>query len=977
MAQDMNFFFLLGLNVNPPEENEQVIRQAIEATRVKWSNSLNSNENYYRDLIAKLPHISEVMLNAASRRAEARKAMQIQEEQIRLCLGDLNMVITANRIKPQAYNKILEKYAAFGITDALIRSKLKVPVQDEEAAEQKKAEMPMPDPFMMKKIARSLGILKKANLYELLGCSPRDPSSKLIAAAEQLYRQASMQSNKTAEVGAQQDLAGRCKAFFKDDASRQKYDNYLRYTRYPDVLERLTTIAHNNDRTISTTSYDQLLAFACDTHGISVSEAAEYIKLCCAVNSYDLGDNMKIVCASCGAENSAKAAQCIKCHKPLHVYCPKCGTDNDNVAQHCAKCHFSLLDMPRALPLIAKGKEALRQHQLAAAEQALQQAAELWPGHPDLVEAQARLTQLQQQENDALAAIRDAIARKQLVQARELITRARNNGVTPPAEYAAHIKAVLDAVDQSISRARALPAEEAFSIVLEAHSHVTDHAELNALMRAYPPDPPARLNVVLRAQSAELAWPASPSRGTVLYKVLRKQNQPPATPTDGEEVYSGSATACSSHSLPLDKEFYFAVFALREDVWSLQGAVSAPVARVSPPAQLQYVPGDSQVMLSWQVAATAVDVQVQREGNGSPSMLPNGHLSGMTDTRLKNGCQYTYHLNALHRINGHTYRSETAVLHATPMPDAKPVTDLQVTSNDVLYSATWTQDDFSEVHLMILRDEYPTPGARYTAEQTAQLFTPLKVTAQQKGKASFQLDDRAEIFIAPFVLRGSFYLAGQYIRIVNIPKPRSLRAEIIAQDTICLSVSPWPNGAQSLRIAYRSDVPPTSPDDPMASFLTCMKDRYNTDSGAMLRKLPLGTYHFSVFAQNVSQDGERLYSAPAHVTATLAPVSTLLYSVAWKKGLFSRKGVITITLATEAGELPPFVIVQKANTPPLNRGAGQVLHASPEPLAQNRLELSIPWEFPGRCKHYIKLFLLNDNDYARFSPRTSTPNIIG
>ena len=976
MAQEMNYYFLLGLSVNPPEENEQVISQAIEATRNKWNNALNSNENYYRNLISMLPQIREVMLNAASRRTEARKAQQIQAEQIQLCLGDLNMVISGNRIKPAAYRKILDKYAVYGITDAQIRGKLKVPVQEDEAAE-KKVELAMPDPMTMRKITKSLSILKKTTLYEVLNCKPTDSCQTLVSAAEQLYRQASMQPNKTAEVGAQQDLAGRCKIFFKDEASKQKYDNYVRYTRYPDVLERLTTIAKNNEKTISTSSYDQLLSYACDTHGISVSEAAEYIKLCCAVNSYDLGDNMKIVCASCGAENSAKAAQCIKCHKPLHVYCPKCGTDNNNVAQNCAKCHFSLMDMPRALPLIAKAKEALKQHQLAAAEQAVQQAEEFWPNHPDLLEAKSRLTQLQQQENDALSGIRAAIEKKEIVQARDLMTRARNNGIALPAEYSAHVKAVLEGVEQSISQARALPPEQAFAVILEARSHVVDHAELNAMMRSYPPDAPSQLTAALNQRSVTLQWSASASQGKVEYKVLRKQNQPPVSPADGEVVYSGSALTCGNHNIPMNQEFYYAVFALREEVCSQQAAVSNPVACVSAPTNVQYVPGDSQLMLSWQVEPSVVEMQIIREGSGAPSMLVNVHLNNVTDTELENGHQYTYQLNALHKLNGHIYRSEAAVVKATPMPDAKPILDLAVTNDDILYNATWTQDAFSEVHLMILRDEFPAPGARYSTEQAEKLFEPLTVTAQQRGRAAFQLDDRAEIFIAPFVLRGSFWLAGKFVRIVNIPKPRSLKAEIIDQGTICLNVSPWPNGARSLRVVYRTDRMPESPDDPMASFVSCMKDKYHTESGVMLRKLPFGTYHFAVYAENISHEGDRLFSAPAQTVVSLMPVQKLLYSVNWKKAFFSKSGTITVEISTTAPEIPPFVILQKVNTPPLNRGAGEVLYASSETLAQNRLEISIPWTLPGRNKHYIKLFLLEDSDYVRYSPQTSTPNIIG
>ena len=97
----------------------------------------------------------------------------------------------------------------------------------------------------------------------------------------------------------------------------------------------------------------------------------------------------------------------------------------------------------------------------------------------------------------------------------------------------------------------------------------------------------------------------------------------------------------------------------------------------------------------------------------------------------------------------------------------------------------------------------------------------------------------------------------------------------------------------------------------------------------------------------------------------------------WKKAFFSKSGTITVEITTTAKEIPPFVIIQKMNTPPLNRGAGAVLYASTQTLEQSRLEISIPWTLPGRNKHYVKLFLVEDSDYVRFSPQTTTPNIIG
>lgn len=982
MAEEQNFYFALGLRVNPPEENERVIQDAIVKKQAEWSEMLRGkDQNYAQSMLDMLPDIKKVMLNPSSRKEEAKRASATQKRILDQCVNTLVMLGKNKRPDASAFSKMAQKNARYGITQALLEKSYDDVIKGkgkDSGGEQESFEMP--DLSVRKTIRKHLEILNLHDLYEFLGCSSSDSCSTLTSAAEKIYTNMIQQPNKTAKVSASQELAGTCKMQFKDAPSKKKYDNFLAYTKYPDVLEQLTTIGKGNDKTIDTASYKQILAFACDTYHISVGEATAYIELCCRVNKYDLGDNLKVTCAACGAENSGKAVQCCKCGRPLHVFCPKCGADNNNVAEVCAKCRFSLKDMGKALPLIAKAREAIKLHQLSAAGQALTAAEEFWPGHPDLEETSSRYQELVKQENETVAAIKHAIEKLEIIRARDLLQQARNNNITVPSDYAAHIKTVLEAVAKSISCAHGQEPDAAFETLLEARTHIVDYAELNAMLQNYPPNACSRVEANQINARAEIVWSPSDSRGNILYEVIRKENSPAISIQDGTPVYTGAAVNCVDNTLEPGKEYYYSVFTVREGVYSRTASVSKPIARVQELSQLEYVPGDGQCTVRWMAPSSVSSINVIRTSQtGEKKELLQVRNDGFTDRGLTNGMSYDYAITATHSINGNSYTASPVSIRAIPVPESHPIEDLQIRNDGAVLTAQWTQDDFADVTLMMARNYIPTIGESYLQDKVSREFDQLSIQSQGKGVAKFTLFGVNEATIIPFITQGSYFIAGTPCRVINIPKPKGLTGDVIQGNIICLNLSEWPRGIKSLRILYRNDAYPESADDPLANGINCTKDKYENDAGVLIQNVPFGDYYFSVFSEERSKNGERLYSDAEQVRVALQPIQDIVYSLTYKKGFLSRNGTLTLKIFTKATSIPRFVLVQKAGVPPLNRASGEVIYASEGAVEiyNGVLEMPVQWSTSDKNKHYVKMFFAAEKEYNHYTLRTDTPNVIG
>ena len=114
-----NYFILLELPFDPPEEDEAKICEVISKKHRQWCyDQVNPVKlAIYRENLAHLDDIKKVMLDPMARKQEAEKAVQIRIEKYE----NLRMTVRLLRVKSEVLSesdlrKLVQGYARYGFT---------------------------------------------------------------------------------------------------------------------------------------------------------------------------------------------------------------------------------------------------------------------------------------------------------------------------------------------------------------------------------------------------------------------------------------------------------------------------------------------------------------------------------------------------------------------------------------------------------------------------------------------------------------------------------------------------------------------------------------------------------------------------------------------------------------------------------------------------------------------------------------------
>jgi hypothetical protein len=270
-----NFYLLLELSLDPPEDREEVIEKAIDSLRARWSRFRNhpTKSLQAKKIIGMIPEVRRVMLDPKLRKEEASRAREKLKKELASKYSEIDRHIAIRmskgfmtdeeifklakmhqmseadirariRRKQEEKNAEIDKSIAIRMSKGYItedeigkiaklhtvdndqvRQRIHGPIRKEAAGSIDKLETL--DKSIAGVISSNLEIVGKASLYDFLELPPGSELELLQKKAKEKEAQIHKTSATDAAATASGILAGHCLTLFKDETKRRLYDATL------------------------------------------------------------------------------------------------------------------------------------------------------------------------------------------------------------------------------------------------------------------------------------------------------------------------------------------------------------------------------------------------------------------------------------------------------------------------------------------------------------------------------------------------------------------------------------------------------------------------------------------------------------------------------------------------------------------------------------------------------------------------------
>lgn len=746
-----NFFILLDLDPNS-SWSDAAFHTALLEKKKRWTSlqtgSPDINDRHKaKQFLGMESQIKDVMGDPTKREAERKAAQSIlkktYEEQKKQFDSRLKDVLNKGYITESEIVNLTNTAEAkplFSSSSAL-RTHLvsqKIRIQADDASSKTTKIEPLDD-AIFGQIQQLLDIVGKENLYEFLGLGRNPTDPQVNDETARLDKDAGQNREHFHVQQAIKDLAGLAKTWMST-SNRQRYDETLRQKKFEKLGKRIRDLARIQGGRIHR---EQTLGFLKDeVKGLKREEVVTHLRELARRHTItieglesgftDIYDALQsqILCPTCETYNDSKNQKCTTCGINLSIKCPQCGTVNRADHVFCSKCACDLSIVPMLERIIQDARGKIKNRDYTSAVWVLRRAEIRSTDIPksNVAEETRKLlagaeSELKDQ-TEAHKAYQDSMTCKLFYTARSQITVYQSKYIplddalaateintdrkTIDARIAEVEKLVKDA-EHSLAKAKLESAEEAASKYQEALQKCPDCEPAKRGLARIPPVPPASLTGKATKNGIELVWKPSPTPN-VRYALFRKERQLPDLQSDKldkpiEVVQQPEhIDSTAPHGIPI----YYAVYTDREGVLSLTGAVLNPPVLVTEDVQdLQAVPGDKTVTLTWKPPAHSSHVKIVRAIINQPgSMTPVHTASSSTetkwlDTNVKNDITYQYTVTAFFKDHEGSDKPSLGVkISVTPEPALKPVNDLRLTPSENMVKLEWSKAQRGEVRIV-------------------------------------------------------------------------------------------------------------------------------------------------------------------------------------------------------------------------------------------------------------------------------------
>ena len=973
-----NYFILLELPFDPPENDTNKINEAIAKKQAQWSRDQSNPVKKAKasEYLAALQDIKKVMLDGEARQKEAEKAKKIKDSKLKKLKKKLTLYHAKSEVlSKKDLKRLVKKFGVFGFSEEEIK---KLFTEVGRKIEEKLVDIDFSE-VLNKTQGRNIQNLlqqldmQEKTLYDFLELSSESSCEQLCVAADSLTKKILAKGDKTGRDNAIQSLCGLCVVIFKDAASKKKYDNYVTLTKYRTINEAIDELALGNKKNINSKIKERLIDIVITQYKISVSEAANYINQYCEYMGYSLPEN-QVVCGLCAAQNPAAVTNCLECAEILIISCPVCSMGNDNSARACAECGFDFTQMDKAVDLLRQAKQKYAERALDRAEQLIKEAAAYWPNHVDGLNLEQTIRDERQQAADTIAAIMQDIQDKNIYAAQTKIAQLKAQGFSVDESIANQVSTILKEVESKLAAMRTVSGDEAFTIALPLSKIVADSDELNQSLQNLPPTEVPVLNSKIVGDEITFTWRSSPSVGAIFYRLVRKENTYPNDPSDGVTVYSGKELTYTDRKAPRNTVLYYSIFVFRSGVYSKATRLNREVALVGAVTDLKAIGGDKLVTLSWNRESTVAEIRLFKycgyerpQDDGQYEAVPCSRLDGLQIDGLTNGTNYWFAVSAGHNLNGKTYFSEKVYLPAVPQKPALPLQDFSVQFSNGVFQAKWSESEWDVIFFSAKQEPEYTVGTIYGLKEISSKCEKIDVNLKSLTEAEFRSDFVGECYIIPGVVSATNVIlnTASYVSFVPSAKDISFRTDVYGTEMYVNFT--WPQDIDKALLVYRMDDYPTGIDDPLAQKVECTKTEYEENRGILISNPAKGTLYAEVYTY-FEGGNQRVYADACRALFRNEPQKDIFYTLKYKgANWFSKKCTLTVEVETEEScVFPEFVIIGKAGGTPLKRGDGDIICATDDSI---KIEDLHTFKFdisPLKPNTKLRMFFLQDQSYKSF-----------
>lgn len=953
LDEKQNYYLMLELDFNKPEKDAAVIEQALKKKQAEWSKNKNNPgkkaeaEKCLELIGAKSDYATVMKDNPDEQMAEAKAAQQISKKKLSEYVIAFKGVGKVNTEDIENFLN-LPKNKKYCFTIDAFRAEMKA----HGIEEVKKAASKVNPVFA--KTKKQLEIVGCANLYDFLLYALNEPTNKLGKPDGSAWKLIEVQNLSPAEMKATstkisntynakaskdqknnacKELAGYCQSLLADPAKRKEYDQYLEAEVPAEVEKQIDIFVEVTGVVTLEQSEDLIKLFAkykprVSTEAIIEALRADFVGR--GIKNFVLpqsGDGKATFkrCLLCGAISDINSTHCTSCGKPFKIKCFKCGAEVDNGANNCPKCGIDLGAVVKIENECSNAEKLLDSFDFAAARACINRAKKIVENDSRVLKIESEINKYEAEFDVLISDIKKAVDAKKLLEAEQKYNSLKakapkfqdtvlynkiNSGITEAREWLKKAKAAVNQEDMLIDYC-----DRTLSLC-------ADMDEARQLILKYPPVAASGLTVSQENNSNLISWKPSPSKGNVLYRLVKKEGAVSKNDTDGILLAETSACQFIDSNLKANVATYYSVFTVRAGITTMPVFNKDAVYSYLDVKNFSLIESSGVINLSWELGDGVTEVEIYRKKGQSIQNYGDGQkLTGLcansfSDNNLENDTDYYYSIYSIYRTAQGTVHSKGKMIKGTPTLPPECVENVEVSHVGNDFEVTWSPVKKGTIELLTSNKAIGwQKGEVVSANDIRSQLKVLPLKLRESTRATFSMMSDGVLYVYPINFVNQVGVIPEPVRVSKAADFTNLVAPRIAGNTLYISFD-WFVKAESALLLYKEGGYPTGPDDRTATRVSVTKARYNAGRSIVIHNVERVNYYFTLYACYGGDD----YSPGIRTEFFNAEQGIIKYDVKIEKGLFGLgKSKIKLSVTGEhINKIPRMVLVMKNGILPLD-----------------------------------------------------------